>query len=188
VPVVVTAATGTRRDDGRGSMLEFLTGVVVLLIVVSAAHLLLTFGLVRRLRELQTRLTALATSAPDVMTLGVGDRIPQYAGLSVDGPALWGFFSPQCDACHERIPDFRAAADAHHGSVVAVVVRDGGDVDALVAELDGADRDGRRVVVEEPGGPMTGAFGVHGFPAFAFVDPDGTVRYRGFDLPRPAPA
>jgi hypothetical protein len=168
-------------------MLAFLTGVVVLLTVVSAVHLLLTFGLVRRLRDLQARLSALASSTPDVMTLRVGDRISQYAGLSVDGFALWGFFSPQCDACHERIPEFRAAAAAHHGSVVAVVVRDGGDVDSLVAELDGADRNGHRVVVEDPSGPMTEAFGVHGFPAFAYVDPDGTVRYRGFDLPRLAP-
>ena len=163
-------------------MLEFLTGVVVLLTVVSAVHLLLTFGLVRRLRELQGRLSVLANAAPDVMTLKVGERIPQYASLAVDGPALWGFFSPQCDACHERIPDFRTAATAHDGSVVAVVVRDGGDVDALVAELNGG-----RVLVEEPGGPVTGAFGVHGFPAFVYVDPDGTVQYRGFDLPRPAP-
>jgi peroxiredoxin len=174
-------------------MVQFLTGAVVLLTGISLVHLLLTVGLVRRIREHEVRLAALAADLPDAMTMRVGERVPDFETRATDGepvrragltePALFGFFSPQCDACTERVPEFRRAAAAHGGPVVAVVVADGGDVETLATALAFT-----RVVVEEPGGPVTGAFGVRGFPAFAYVDADGVLRSRGFDLPQPAPA
>jgi hypothetical protein len=98
--------------------------------------------------------------------------------------------SPGCDACHERLDDFRAAIlahtiahpIAHSGPALAVLVHDGGDMDELVAALRGT----ATVVVEDIGGPVSVAFGVAGFPVFALLDADGVIRASGFQLPLPA--
>jgi hypothetical protein len=158
-----------------------LVAAVIVLAGVVVVNLLLTFGLVRRIRVHETRLAAVETGGvPEVMTVPVGEPIPAFNTLvPPGGAALFGFFSPHCEACHDRIPDFRAAAAARGGSAVAVVIRDGGDIDTLTAGLDGL-----RVVVEEPDGPLARAFGVRGFPAFAEVDASGILRSRGFEPPR----
>lgn len=168
-----------------------LVGAVALLTVLTLLNIALLLAVVRRLREHETRFAALSASAeqPEIIA-PVGSRIDDFATESVDGqfvdraglrtPALVGFFSPSCDSCHERIPDFREAASDHPGSVLAVVVRDGRDPAPLVDHLK---EPGTIVVVEESEGPMSTAFSVRGFPAFALVEADGSVRARGYELP-----
>lgn len=172
-------------------MIGVLTGAVVLLTVLTLLNLALLLAVVRRLREHETRFAA--PRGADLVELEpiapVGHRVADFAAESVHGrpverstleaPALVGFFSPSCDSCHERVPHFREAAREHPGSSLAVVVRDGRDPAELVADLDGA----ATVVVEEPDGPVSAAFGVRGFPAFALVGADGTVRASGYELP-----
>jgi hypothetical protein len=157
-----------------------LTGLTLLNVVV-------LLGVVRRIRDHEARLSALASGVP-VVTMPVGHRVGEFTATAVTGqavtraavagPTLVGFLAPKCDACHERLDDFRRAAAGHSGTALAVVVRDGGDTDALVAELDGT----MTVVVEDLGGPVSRAFEVQGFPAFAAVA-DGTIRASGFELP-----
>lgn len=170
-------------------MVEVLLAAVLLLTALSLLNLLLLWGVVRRLREHETRLSKLAPGAPEIMDAAVGQQLSGMVVSALDGapvtlppeaPALYGFFSPSCDACHERLADFRRAASAHPGVSVAVVVRDGGDVDALSGGL--ADM---TTVVEEAGSGLNGAFGVRAFPAFALLSADGTLRARGFELPLP---
>jgi hypothetical protein len=167
-----------------------LVGAVVLLAVLTLMNIALLLAVVRRLREHETRFATLGsgTGQPEIVA-PIGQHVEDFTAESVDGqpvdrlglraPALVGFFSPSCDSCHERIPDFRKAAGDHPGSVLAVVVRDGRDPAPLVAELDEA----ATVVVEEPEGPVSTAFSVRGFPAFALIEADGTVGASGYELP-----
>lgn len=171
-------------------MTTVLLGAVLLLTALTLLNLVLLLGVVRRLREHETRIAGIAEGGaePEIMA-PVGHRVGDFTAETVDGrqvdratlgmPALVGFFSPACDVCHERVPDFRKAAEEHLGSVLAVVIRDGKDPAELVADLDGA----ASVVLDEPDGPVAAAFGVRGFPAFALVGEGGVVQARGYELP-----
>ena len=161
---------------------------VIALTVLTLVNLLLVLGLVRRIREYEAR--GLPESGPPSEVMKpVGARIGAFSTRSVDGadvsnatlagPSFAGFMSPGCDACHERLDDFRKAAAAHDGPVLAVVVRDGGDTGELAAAL----REVATVVVEDIGGPVSAAFGVSGFPVFALLDAGGKVRASGYELP-----
>jgi thiol-disulfide isomerase/thioredoxin len=160
--------------------------LLVLVLVLLLVVVVLLVGVIRRLRDHEARLAAFGGGPPAPMA-PAGSRVEVAVAQDVDGrpvdlttlgePVLVGFFSPNCDACHERLPSFLAAADRDRA--VAVVQRDGGDVDALVQPLAGA----ARVVVEPADGPLTTAFGVHGFPAFALVGADGTIAESGYEVP-----
>jgi len=84
-----------------------LTGAVVLIVFVLAIDLLVTLGLIRRLRHLQQRLPA---SSPDALPT-VGSPIPSFAMRALDGEhldetefarglALAVFLSAACEPCN----------------------------------------------------------------------------------------
>jgi hypothetical protein len=167
---------------------------VVALSLICLLDLVLTVGVVRRLREHAAALDEL-TGAPAEVMKPAGTSIADYAATTVDGepiarellagPTLVGFFSPRCGPCRERLPEFVArAAGTPAGRVLAVVVgndRDGaagGDGQAMVAALAGA----APVVLERPGGAVGTAFGVRGFPAFGLVDASGRLVASGAEL------
>lgn len=172
-------------------MTAVLLAAVLVLTALTLANLLLVFGVIRRLRSHEERLSGLAepTSAT---TLAVGERVADFDATTttgrmlsrstLDGYTLVGILSTTCDACHERLPTFVSTA-RRHPATIAVVVRDGGDVGGITGHLDGVD--GLDIVVEDPDGPMAKAFGVRGFPTFLLIDAEGTVRSQGFDLPLP---
>jgi peroxiredoxin len=171
-------------------MITVLLVAVVLLTALTLFNLVLVLGLVRRLRGYEIRLSGLAEPAP-VSTVRLGEPVGDFTASTVDGRTvdrtslrgrtLVGFFSPDCPACHERLGDFRDAADRHNGDVLSVVVRDGGDSAPVLAALAGTS-----VVVEEPEGPVAHAFGVHGFPAFLVLTDGGVVESVGYQVPVPA--
>ncbi|WP_213452002.1 TlpA family protein disulfide reductase [Rhizomonospora bruguierae] len=171
-------------------MTDALFVAVLFLAALTLFNLIVVLGVVRRLRSYETRLGAVA-EPPLVSTMAAGEQVGDFTASTVDdrvvsraslgGPTLVGFFSPNCPACHERLGDFRAAADGHPGDVLAVVVRDGGDVAPVLSALAGTD-----VVIEEPEGPLARAFGVRGFPAFIAVREEGVVESVGFQVPVPA--
>ncbi|MFF5227959.1 TlpA family protein disulfide reductase [Dactylosporangium sp. NPDC000521] len=166
---------------------------VLLLTALTLFNLVVVLGVVRRLRAYENRLGDLA-EPPPVSTATVGEPVADFSASTVDGrrvdrssltgQTLIGFFSPDCPACHERLGDFRAAAARHPGDVLAVVVDDGGDPAPVVGALTGAG--GVAVILEDPEGPVAGAFGVRGFPAFVLVRDGGVVESVGYQVPVPA--
>ncbi|GAA3299127.1 redoxin domain-containing protein [Dactylosporangium vinaceum] len=160
---------------------------VVLLTLLTLFNLIVVLGVVRRVRSYEQRLGGVAEAAP-VLSTPVGERVAEFTASTVDdrkvsrdalsGTTLFGFFSPDCSACHERLGDFRATAARYDGDAYAVVVRDGGDLEPVLRGLGGT-----AVVLEEPGGPLAQAFGVRGFPAFVMVREEGVVESTGYLVP-----
>ncbi|MFI7672207.1 TlpA family protein disulfide reductase [Actinophytocola sp. NPDC049390] len=84
-----------------------LTTAVVLLAVVTALHVLLTFGLVTRIRELQQQVAGMPAKDPDLPRFGQvvapfsvtdldGDPISE---ADLAGPVQVGFFAAGCAPC-----------------------------------------------------------------------------------------
>jgi hypothetical protein len=149
--------------------------VVVLLGLLSALNLLLSFGLVRRLRE-HTKLIDAMYETADSTPAAVGD----FRVTTVDGAALGrddlapatvvAFLAPGCQGCHEQLPallDWARGQDRQR--VVAVVDGRGDDPADLVAPLRGV----ARVVVDT--GAVASAFGVRSYPRFCVLGPDASL-------------
>lgn len=162
---------------------------VVLVGVLVMLDLVLSFGLIRRLREHAARMEQLETTsglrrASADIIVGVGSRPAPFSATTIEGeevsddwfagPALVGFFAPGCGPCKEWLPRFVAAAESlSRDSVRVLAVLSTGDVDSAeeVATL----REAAHVVVEEGTGPVHQAFSVHGWPAMCRLGDDGTV-------------
>ncbi|MGP3966692.1 hypothetical protein [Streptomyces sp. 6N223] len=110
-----------------------------LALCVTAFNLLLSYGIVRRLREQDAALAEARWrpgAEPTSTGLRVGARIQLPAGpdgagdagAEVSSPTLVGFFAPGCASCEEMLPAFAEAATAHPGGrerVRAIVAADG---------------------------------------------------------------
>ncbi|GAA1892024.1 TlpA family protein disulfide reductase [Asanoa iriomotensis] len=153
------------------------------------ANLLLTVGVVRRLRDHSAMLELVG--GPEVIS-PVGSAVDEYAAVAIDGASvrrdllvgltLVGFFSPTCGPCHERLPLFVTRARLMPAErVLAVVVGQGDDDSDGTREIVGRLTEVATVVVEPPNGVLAQAFGVRGFPAFALVDASGEVVGAGTD-------
>jgi thiol-disulfide isomerase/thioredoxin len=153
--------------------------LVAVLTVVCLVNLLLTVGVVRRLRE-HADLIARSSSAPPP-PLRPGSPVPGFAELAgVEAGSeetVIGFLSPGCEPCRTLLPGFLERAGAV-GSSLAVVV--GGA--ELAREYTDRLTPHVKVAVEEMGGPLTSAFQVTVFPTFFVVASDGTVLGSGNGL------
>ncbi|MGW0480805.1 TlpA family protein disulfide reductase [Nonomuraea sp. NPDC003214] len=142
-------------------------------------NLLLTFGVIRRLREHTEALAKPARPAVSRPGRPVGEF--SSAGLSAASlgeRALVGFFAVGCRPCEESLPKFAALAAGAPTPVVAVVatMAELEDSSAYVSALESV----ATVVIERPDGPIATAFGVSGFPTFALVS-RGVVEAVGSD-------
>jgi hypothetical protein len=161
---------------------------------VAVLNLLLTFGVIRRLRE-HTELLGAQGSGTIPTMIAVGESIAPFSTTTVDGrpvsnegfsgSTLIGVFGVGCAACETKLPKFVESAQAHPGgrAHVLVVVADGDDDAAAlryVERLTGV----ANVVRESREGPVHTALGVAGYPAFALVDPAGVVRATALDPAR----
>ncbi|TMR99632.1 TlpA family protein disulfide reductase [Nonomuraea basaltis] len=160
--------------------MPYLVAAVVLVGLLCMVNLLLTVGVIRRLRK-QAGQPAL--SHPMMAEgLSPGERIPEFAVTTTDGepiseellggPALVGFFSPGCAPCEELLPRFVERARGTSDAVLAVVVADSGEESATYVERLAQVA---RVVSEQPQGPVQTAFKVAGYPTVLVIDTDGTV-------------
>jgi thiol-disulfide isomerase/thioredoxin len=167
--------------------MSYLIATVVVMGVLCVLNLLLTYGVIRRLREHTELLAQRPADLPDIVA-GAGSTVGRYTATTVDGDALVaddlatgtlvGFFSPGCGACVEQLPRFVDAAAAHPGGqdrVLAVVV--GGEED--VAEQVAALSPKARVVVAEHGSEIEKAFGVTGYPGYALIGAARVVMVSG---------
>jgi hypothetical protein len=174
----------------------FLAAAVAVFAALSTLNLILTLGVVRRLREQSELIAATGTESVRPM-LDIGQLPAEFATTTVDGETLTrdaltgatlvAFLSPYCDACEEQVPGFLERATAMPGgrdNVLAVVVGRGEEPQAYAQRF----RSVARVVVEPASGPVSSAFEPGGFPAFGLLGPDGriaanAVRVDRLDLP-----
>ncbi|MFI6744464.1 TlpA disulfide reductase family protein [Nonomuraea sp. NPDC050451] len=152
---------------------------VVLVGVLCMLNLLLTVGVIRRLRRQAASAPFLSPMAEG---LAIGEKMPAFAATTtdgepisdelLDGSALIGFFSPSCEPCRELMPRFIDHARQTSGTVLAIVVADSdkeaaADVERL-AEV-------ARVVVEAPRDAIQSAFKVAAYPALFLIGAEGRV-------------
>lgn len=161
-----------------------------------ALDLALTLAVIRRLRQHTAALSRLQSAngsyaPPDSMILPAGLPFDDFtttledgqplSGEELSGRTIFGFFSPGCEACSDRIPDFITYAGAIAGQgdqALAVIVGPRTDAGTYADQL----RSVARLVIEPPGGPVSTAFAVAGFPAFCLVGSDRTVVASGYNL------
>src|SRR5690349_17585185 len=115
-----------------------LSVAVVIVGVMCLVNLVLTFGVIRRLREhtelLNQRIVDRA-AAPGPIMLEPGGTVGDFSVTTTDGVGvsrsdligrrLVGFFSPTCSACAENMPKYIAHARTQPGgrdAVLSVVV------------------------------------------------------------------
>jgi hypothetical protein len=158
--------------------------------------LLLTFGVIRRLREHTDILSNGPGAASSVTSLEPGQSPAAFTAVTTSGELVTGatglrvaaFFSSSCSACPERVAPFLAYLSRHHmsrDSVLAVVSQD----DSAPAPYLGQLAEAAQACAEPENGEIAQAFGVTGFPAFCLLDADGAVLASGYDpaaLPEPA--
>jgi hypothetical protein len=164
-------------------MTDGLVAAVAVVSVLTLLNLLLTYGVIRRLRDHEERLSRAGT--PSMVDLPIGAPVPPFRADTTDGgtvtseslaagAAYAAFFSPTCPPCREQMPLFvDAVADARRDRILIVVSRDGADPTAL-ADFVAAIGPAGHVVVEDTTGPVAGAFGVSGQPTL--------LRFNGGEL------
>ncbi len=159
---------------------------LVLLGLCCLLNLLLTVGILRRMRT--------QTGQPrsgSLFALQAGSAVGEFAVTTTDGEPLTpasldgtvAFFSANCDACHEILPDFLAYARAQ-GRDHVFAVFGGGEPDTVRALAEVA----HVVTAELDGGPVAAAFRNTWTPAL-YVVAGGRVTAtagRVHELPVPA--
>ncbi|MEU6370066.1 redoxin family protein [Streptomyces sp. NPDC046931] len=158
--------------------MPYLIAAVVLVGALCLFDLLLTVGLVRRLRAQRVSRGSADESSFEGM-LPVGGVVGGFETRTVDGRPLLNrdlgsgtvvvFLSPGCPPCHEQLPYVTAALTAAppDGAVAVVVGGVDGDpeTEQMVKELGPV----TRVVHESGTGPVSEAFGVRAFPVMCRV-------------------
>ncbi|MET9249353.1 hypothetical protein [Nonomuraea sp. NPDC003709] len=148
--------------------MPFLIVAVVLVGLLCLLDLVLTLGVLRRLRahtaELE-RLAGTSTLMPYDPRVLVGRTLPQ----DVAGPRLVGFFDVGCDTCHQRAPQF--AVEAKGQSALAVISGAVEETADLVEVVGGV----ASVVTGEDALRIVQALDIHAFPTFLRTDQDGRV-------------
>ncbi|MBB5785355.1 TlpA family protein disulfide reductase [Nonomuraea jabiensis] len=162
-----------------------LVAIVALVSVLTVLNLLLTFGVIRRLREHTELLAGRATPiVGEPPSLPVGRQVGDFAATTTDGEpvarallagdTLVAFLTPGCEPCEESLPHLVEAAKKWPGgrrnTLVVVIGRRDRAADHVERLAPVA-----RVVVEAPDGPIATGFGVTAYPLFGVVDSSGQV-------------
>jgi thiol-disulfide isomerase/thioredoxin len=178
-----------------GVIMSFIIAAVAIVSLLCLLNLLLTFGVVRRLREHTAILTGTSTKAGQELGLSRGELPGTFSAFTIDGEPVNGssglrmvaFFASWCSVCPERVPVFISYLDEHHigrDNVLAVSVGPESSLPPYLPEIASM----ARVCVEHENGEIATAFKLTGFPAFFLLDADGAVAMSGYDpaaLPGP---
>lgn len=169
--------------------------------VLCLVDLLLTLGVIRRLREHTAIFARIPQLQPDLAESGVttladgeapqGFRATTSDGMEVTGPGglrVVAFFSTTCPMCRERAPafiDYLRARVVGRDDVLVVVAGEADEPPSYLSAL----AELAHVCMEAHGGPVGRAFAVQGYPGFFLLDPAGIVVTSCYDptvLPTPA--
>ncbi|WP_163507141.1 TlpA family protein disulfide reductase [Fodinicola acaciae] len=150
--------------------MPILAAAVTLVGVLCLVLLVLVFAVLRRLREQQAELEQLRKAVGmrltdyDVSEL-LGRRIPDVTDTS---PTLVGFFSVDCETCHEQAPIFAAALRGQR----ALAVISGRDAEDNLLALQFGDAS---VLAGVSAGEFARGLGIRAYPTFLRLDDTGTV-------------
>ncbi|MEV6398954.1 hypothetical protein AB0M39_29925 [Streptomyces sp. NPDC051907] len=176
--------------------MTILIAAVVLVGALCLFDLLLTFAVLRRLREHSEKLAAVGGAAghglpgapgqrpfvPYDPSVLVGTTLPQALTEAGEGGArVVAFFDAQCETCHDHAPEF--AARVRGRNAVAVISGRGSDVDALVRHVEGV----AFVLRGEQARELVEAVAIEAFPTFVEADGEGAV-VRAVTDPQELPA
>jgi hypothetical protein len=164
-----------------------LSAAVVVLAALLLVDLVLTFAIIRRLREIETKLIDMNT--PPESGLPVGEPMPEFAAADgtvsradlAGGPALIGFFSAGCRHCPaqaEELADRAEELTAQGVRLVSFLSVGDGAVDELSPTL----RKAGPLVTEPEPSLVAAAFQESATPAFVLFGADGRLTARGHDL------
>jgi thiol-disulfide isomerase/thioredoxin len=169
--------------------MPYLSAAVVMVGILAIVNLVLSYGIIRRLRQHAAQLST--RSGADSIIAPAGTTVGAFATTTTEGerltdsqlPAdtLVGFFAPGCPPCRERLPEFvaHAATAGSRYHVLAVVVgRETSEATEYVAAIEPVGR----VVVEPNLGAVATAFAVNGFPTWCRVDGNGRITATEFPL------
>ncbi|MEU7854284.1 hypothetical protein [Nonomuraea sp. NPDC049141] len=170
--------------------MPYLIAIVALVGILCLVDLLLTLGVVRRIRE-QTKLidalyevvgTGALAGAGGGGGLAVGEVVGDFDATTMDGTGVTRdllaegtvvtFLSPDCKGCHEQLPELASwAAGQDRSRVLAVVDDRSGDPEQLVTTLSPV----AQVITGDAFSQVAGAFQVQSFPSFFQVAAGGRL-------------
>jgi hypothetical protein len=176
--------------------MPILIAAIVAVGALCLLDLLLTFGVIRRLREHTSMLAGTVDSG--MIGVSPGASPGAFSAVTTSGEPVTGtaglrlaaFLSSSCSACPERVPPFLDYLSTHRiarDSVLAVVAAEGSTPVPYLDRL----AEAARTCVEPYDSEIIKAFKVSGFPAFFLLDVDGAVSASGWDpaaLPEPVTA
>jgi thiol-disulfide isomerase/thioredoxin len=171
-----------------GDNMAILAAAVTVIGVLCLTDLLLTFGVIRRLRNHSELLAGYQAAESAIVGLRAGAIPEPFSAVTADGEAvnvssglrLAAFFSSSCSACPEQVPPFLQYVRENRldkAAVLAVMIGRADQPARYLARLAGV----AQVCLEAEQGPVAEAFQVTGFPAFFVLDGDGAVLGSGFD-------
>jgi hypothetical protein len=163
-------------------MATALLSAVVLAGVVAGLNLVLTLGVIRRLKDHEQCLADAGTGGGDAPAAvpAPGTAVPEFAAVTtgggrvtndeLGGGAYVGFFSVGCPPCAEQLPEFVRLLRGLNGEPALVVIesRTLEDAAAFLAVADGLP------VVVDTGDGLCRRFGVTRFPSMLHLS-DGVV-------------
>lgn len=174
----------------------FLTAGLVVVALAVAVDLILTVGVVRRLRQ-HTAMLAASGRTPAPEPPKVGDSIRPFTATATDGQivsrealpqgGLVVFLSPGCQPCEEQLPGLAAAlreSGRPRGTTLVVLIADPAEATHMISALETL-----AVVVCEtpPATQLQEAFGVWSAPLALIVE-DSTIKELSMDTAKLAAA
>jgi hypothetical protein len=179
-----------------GVIMPILIAAVVAVACLCLLDLLLTFGVIRRLREHTDLLAGARGGQPPVTGLAAGQSPGAFSAATIAGDLVSdvmglrvvAFLSSSCPACPRMVPPFVEYVSSHRigrDSVLAVIAGSASEPPPYLAQL----AEAAQVRIEPADGDVIHAFRVQEFPAFCVLDSGGALIASGHDpsaLPEPA--
>jgi thiol-disulfide isomerase/thioredoxin len=178
--------------EGILALIPVVAALAFLALAVCLLDLVLTLGVIRRLRLHSELISNSSSEWRHQAILAEGKSVGPFEAVAttgepvsrdgLSGRTVVGAFAPHCPACERKLPafvDFAKTFPGGRDQVIAVVVGSREEADSYREQLEPV----ARVVIESPGtGEIGTALALDAFPAFGVVDQSGMVVSSGVDL------